>query len=62
MAERTELTGATLVVDTGTERLVELSYRDQEGNRTKFVLSDYRPLDDTDLFKAPDGITWEEME
>jgi len=62
LAERTELTGATLVVDTTTERLVELSYRDREGNRTKFVLSGYRPLDDTNLFKAPDGITWDEME
>lgn len=62
LAERTELTGATLVVDTATERLVELSYTDQEGNRTRFVLSGYRPLDDTSLFTAPDGITWEEMQ
>lgn len=62
MAERTELTDATLVVDTGTERLVELSYRDQEGNRTRFVLSDYRALGDSGIFKAPDGITWDEME
>ena len=65
MAERTELTSATLVVDTATDRLVELSYQDQEGNRTRFALSAYRPIADKSLpdpFQAPDGITWEEMQ
>jgi len=56
-----DLTEATLVVDTATERLVELSYKDREGNRTRFVLSHYRPLEDQTLFKAPQGITWEDQ-
>lgn len=56
-----ELTEATLVVDRATERLVELSYRDLEGNRTTFELSAYRPLEEEDLFEPPAGIDWEGM-
>ena len=60
IAAQTELTRATLVVDTTTDRLVEVSYQDREGNRTTFRLSDYRPLEDPSLFEPPPGIDWEE--
>ncbi|MFP3942087.1 MAG: LolA family protein [Thermoanaerobaculia bacterium] len=60
LAAQTELTQATLVVDTTTDRLVEVSYQDREGNRTTFRLSDYRALEDPGLFEPPEGIDWEE--
>lgn len=60
MAGRTELTGATLVVDTGTDRLVEVSYSDREGNRTTFRISGYGALAEPGVFEAPEGISWEE--
>jgi hypothetical protein len=60
MAGRTELTGATLVVDTRSDRLVEVSYQDQEGNRTTFRISGYEALPDRSVFDPPDGISWEE--
>jgi len=60
MAGRTELTEATLVVDTEAHRLVEVTYRDHEGNRTTFRISDYRSLHDPSLFEPPAGIVWED--
>jgi len=60
MAGRTELTGATLVVDTRSDRLVEVSYQDQEGNRTTFRISGYEALPDRGVFDPPGGISWEE--
>jgi outer membrane lipoprotein-sorting protein len=60
MAGRTELTGATLVVDTRSDRLVEVSYQDQEGNRTSFRISGYEGLPDRSVFDPPAGISWEE--
>lgn len=60
MAGRTELTGATLVVDTANDRLVEVSYSDQEGNRTTFRISAYESLAERGVFEAPEGISWEE--
>jgi ATP-dependent 26S proteasome regulatory subunit len=60
MAGRTELTDATLVVDTRTDRLVEVSYRDQEGNRTTFRISGYEALAERGVFEPPEGIDWEE--
>lgn len=56
-----ELTGATLVVDTEAERLMELAYEDREGNRTRFVLSGYESVDPEGLFEAPSWVAWEEM-
>lgn len=60
MAGRTELTGATLVVDTRSDRLVEVSYQDREGNRTTFRITGYQSLPDRSVFDPPDGISWEE--
>lgn len=56
-----ELTGATLVVDTEAQRLVELAYEDREGNRTRFVLSGYEAVEAEGLFEAPSWVEWEEM-
>jgi outer membrane lipoprotein-sorting protein len=61
LADLTELTEATLVVDTEADRLVELAYRDREGNRTRFVLSGYEPVEEVGLFEAPSWIEWEEL-
>ena len=61
LAARTELAGAVLTVDPATDRLVEVSYRDREGNRTTFRLSGYRALEGAGgVFEAPEGIAWEE--
>lgn len=60
MAGRTELTDATLVVDTEQERLVEVSYQDREGNRTTFRITGYQSLADRSVFDPPQGISWEE--
>lgn len=56
-----ELTGATLVVDTEAERLMELAYEDREGNRTRFELSGYESVEEKGLFEAPSWVEWEEM-
>lgn len=60
MAGRTELTDATLVVDTAADRLVEVSYRDREGNRTTFRITGYRGLRDRAVFEPPKGIDWDQ--
>ncbi len=60
MAGRTELTDATLVVDTRQDRLVEVSYQDREGNRTTFRISGYEGLSDRTVFEPPRGISWSE--
>ena len=61
VAAATELTGASLVVDTRADRLVEVSYEDQEGNATRFEITNYRELQDRrGTFSPPSGISWEE--
>lgn len=51
---------ATLVVDLSAARLVELSYADLEGNRTRFEISAYHALGETTKFNPPEGIVWED--
>ena len=53
---------ATLELDGGGQRLLGLSYADREGNRTRFVLSNYRPLrtGDHGVFTPPSNIRWQE--
>jgi outer membrane lipoprotein-sorting protein len=53
-------TRATLAIDPTTDRLVEISYLDAEGNRSSFTIGDYRPLAEDGLFTAPDNIVWQE--
>lgn len=55
------LTGATLRLSPEGHRLLSLSYRDREGNATRFQLSDPRPLEvDGDRFRPPEGVSWGE--
>jgi len=50
---------ATLWVDPQEMHPVRLAYQDREGNRTTFVLSDYRPIDPTlAVFDPPDDLEW----
>lgn len=53
------LAEATLEVDPESDRLTGLSYRDREGNLTRFEISAYHPLDGSDPFHLPDDIRWE---
>lgn len=55
------LVEATLVVDPKTQRLVEVSYRDREGNRTRFEISGYHSLPRRGQFAPPKDVRWEEQ-
>jgi outer membrane lipoprotein-sorting protein len=52
---------ASLVVDTAANRLVGISYRDREGNFTRFAISDYRRLDGDTTFDPPRHIRFQEQ-
>lgn len=41
-------------------RVVGMEYTDEEGNLTRFEISDYQQLRHTALFKPPQGIEWTE--
>lgn len=56
-----ELADASLTVDTGTKRLVTVSYHDKEGNLTRFEISGYESLPRQGRFSPPAGIRWEEQ-
>ncbi|MEM8931425.1 MAG: outer membrane lipoprotein carrier protein LolA [Acidobacteriota bacterium] len=49
---------ATLRVDPVADRMIEFQYTDAEGNQTRFVITDYQPLQHTALFQAPVDIEW----
>lgn len=51
---------ADLVLDPKHKNLLSLSYRDAEGNQTRFALSDYRVGVPKGSFEPPRGIAWEE--
>lgn len=57
--EMVELAGARMVVDEESKRLVEVTYTDREGGRSRFVLTGYRPIAEDGLFSPPEGIVWE---
>jgi outer membrane lipoprotein-sorting protein len=54
---------ATLILDAGGKRLAGLSYRDREGNLTRFTLGDYRPRGaaEKDVFQPPAGVSWQDQ-
>jgi outer membrane lipoprotein-sorting protein len=56
------LVEATFVVDPATQRLTEVSYRDREGNRTRFEIRGYRSLPRRGQFSPPKDIQWEEAQ
>ena len=49
---------AGLRIETATGLLRELSYRDAEGNLTRFELTGYRPLTRPGGFEPADGVEW----
>ncbi|HXU45195.1 MAG TPA: outer membrane lipoprotein carrier protein LolA [Thermoanaerobaculia bacterium] len=52
---------AVLVVDPAAGRIVQVSYRDGEGNQTRFDLADYREIARRGTtFSPPAGIAWED--
>jgi outer membrane lipoprotein-sorting protein len=51
---------AKLVTDRAGKRLIQVSYRDGDGNQTRFDLSSYRDLPRRGRFSAPEGIAWED--
>lgn len=53
---------ATLTVNPASGNVDELSFVDQEGNRTRFVLSSYESIKEAGLFAPPKGIRWNEEE
>lgn len=55
-----ELADAVLTVDPKSQRLVEVSYHDREGNLTRFQISSYRDLSGQAQFSPPKNIRWEE--
>jgi outer membrane lipoprotein-sorting protein len=56
-----ELSDASLAIDPGTLRVVEVSYHDREGNLTRFQIGDYRPLSRPGHFSPPPDIRWQEQ-
>lgn len=57
----TELADASLTVDTESQRLVAVSYHDQEGNLTRFEIGGYEGIARQGRFSPPAGIRWEEQ-
>lgn len=61
LEELEALADATLRLSPDGDRLLSLSYRDREGNATRFQLSDPRPLDGTgDRFQPPEDVVWQQ--
>ncbi|HVT60807.1 MAG TPA: outer membrane lipoprotein carrier protein LolA [Thermoanaerobaculia bacterium] len=56
-----ELADAQFAVDPATQRLVEVSYHDREGNLTRFQISDYQALPHQGQFSPPADIRWEDQ-
>lgn len=51
---------ATIRLEPVSMRVVGMEYTDEEGNLTRFEISDYQPLRHTALFKPPQGVEWTE--
>ena len=49
--------GAVITVDPKSKRIVEVSYR-MGGNLTRFVIGQFGPLGNRNLFSPPQGIRW----
>ncbi len=53
-----EIADARFRIDDQHDRLVGISYRDGQGNLTRFEFSDYRRLSSVRLFTPPENIEW----
>lgn len=49
---------ARLTMDADRQLLSTLSYRDREGNLSRFEITDYLPADDADRFQPPADLDW----
>lgn len=49
---------ATIVLDSAGTRVTELSYRDSEGNQTRFTIDSYQALAHNALFSPPADLEW----
>jgi outer membrane lipoprotein carrier protein len=54
------LVAANLEIEPGGGRPAALDYRDHEGDVTSFRFTNWRPLEDADVFSPPPGIEWTE--
>lgn len=59
-AAKRPLASAQLVVDAAHKHLVALTYKDAEGNLTRFDISGYRHGVEAGRFEPPVGIAWQE--
>jgi len=49
---------ARVRIDRKVQRIVELEYRDEDGNASRFLISEYQTLSHTALFQPPQDIQW----
>lgn len=54
----TELASATMVIEPVTERPITIEYLDRQGNLTRFELTDYLPVGESNRFEPPPDIEW----
>jgi outer membrane lipoprotein-sorting protein len=54
----TELASATMVIEPVTERPIAIEYLDRQGNLTRFELTDYLPVGESNRFEPPPDIEW----
>lgn len=58
-AAAAEIRDASVELDSDGQQLLALSYRDVEGNLTRFALGEYRSVEDpATLFAPPAGLAW----
>lgn len=51
---------AVIHIDPVAERVIGLQYTDDEGNQTRFTITNYQKLEHTALFQAPNDLSWSE--
>lgn len=58
LAEDSVITEARLLLGESRQALSSLSYRDQEGNLSRFEITGYRPHKDGAIFQPPTDLEW----
>ena len=58
LAPDSELRSASVILDPAARRPRSIEYTDRQGNLTRFELTDYAPLDDSDRFQPPNDLEW----
>ena len=57
-AQDTELATATMIIEPVTERPMVIQYLDRQGNLTRFDLTDFLPIGESNQFEPPSDIEW----